>query len=188
MRRKALARVLIVGNVGAGKSWLARRLSERLGVPRTPMDRFNWEPGGHYVQRPRVAVLADIEAVAGQDRWILEGVYGWIAAALASRASCLLWLDLPLEICRQGVLERGPENVEHIGQSAAEAQLAELLAWAAGYPERDDETSRRGHRGIFNGFAGEKRRFTTRAEVAAWLGDIDAGAMAERPGQARQTC
>ena len=78
--------------------------------------------------------------------------------------------------------------MEHIGQSAAEAQLAELLAWAAGYPERDDETSRRGHRGIFNGFAGEKRRFTTRAEVAAWLGDIDAGAMAERPGQARQTC
>ena len=173
MSWEAPARILVIGNVGAGKSWLARRLSERLGVARTPMDRYNWESGGHYVQRPRAAVLADILAVAGEERWILEGVYGWIAAALAPRATCLLWLDLPWEICRLGLLERGPENVAQIGLSAAERQLDELITWAEGYSAREDETSWQGHRRIFDCFGGEKQRFVERAEVAAWLASLE---------------
>ncbi len=186
MRARSQERLLIIGNVGAGKSWLARRLSARLGIPRTPMDRFNWEPGGHYVQRPKAAVLAEVLAVAEQDRWILEGVYGWIAAALAPRASCLLWLDLSWTDCRRGLMERGPENVGQIGLAAAERQLAELVAWAEGYPERDDETSRKGHGRIFEGFGGLKRRFSERDEVVAWLESLDDAAASGAKDRASQ--
>ena len=186
MREAVPERLLIIGNVGAGKSWLARRLSARSGTERTPMDRFNWEPGGHYVQRRKAAVLADVLAVAEQDRWILEGVYGWIAAALAPRASGLLWLDLPWTDCRRGLLERGPENVEQIGLAAAERQLADLAAWAEGYPERDDETSRKGHGRIFEGFGGPKRRFSERGEVVAWLESLDDATAAGAKDRASQ--
>jgi ATP-dependent protease HslVU (ClpYQ) ATPase subunit len=39
-------RVVIIGNSGSGKSYLARRLSEQLTLPLIHLDALFWEPGG----------------------------------------------------------------------------------------------------------------------------------------------
>jgi len=52
-----LQRVLIIGNSGSGKSWLARQLAEKFATPATDLDNLNWEPGGYVKAR---AAIRDI--------------------------------------------------------------------------------------------------------------------------------
>lgn len=40
-------RVLIMGNSGSGKSWLAARLSALTNLPVTDLDTLNWESEGY---------------------------------------------------------------------------------------------------------------------------------------------
>jgi hypothetical protein len=40
-------RTVILGNSGAGKSWLAERLSHHLAFPPIDLDEIYWEPGGY---------------------------------------------------------------------------------------------------------------------------------------------
>ncbi len=81
--RSDIQRVLIIGNSGSGKSWLAMRLAEKIALPVTDLDTLNWEPGGYGKARAKEAVLQDALAIARESRWIIEGVYGWIAEKFA---------------------------------------------------------------------------------------------------------
>jgi hypothetical protein len=48
-----------------------------------------------------------VAALAATPRWIIEGVYGWLAAVALPRAAALVWLDLPWTACRDGLAARG---------------------------------------------------------------------------------
>lgn len=45
-----MQRIMILGQPGAGKSWLARELGARTGLPVIHMDCIHWQPG--WVERP----------------------------------------------------------------------------------------------------------------------------------------
>ncbi|MGA0601959.1 MATE family efflux transporter [Caulobacter sp. KR2-114] len=86
-------RIVVMGGAGAGKSTLARRLGERLGLPVTHLDRLfygpGWAPVGEDAFRARVAA-----ALAG-DAWVVEGTYHEAAALSLPRADLVIWLDRP---------------------------------------------------------------------------------------------
>ncbi len=44
-------KVLIIGNSGAGKSWLSDRLSKKLNIKEINFDAVYWEPGGFNKKR-----------------------------------------------------------------------------------------------------------------------------------------
>lgn len=39
-------KVVIIGNSGSGKTWLARKLAGNASVPLIHLDEIFWEPGG----------------------------------------------------------------------------------------------------------------------------------------------
>jgi adenylate kinase family enzyme len=84
-------RVLIAGVTGAGKTTLARRVSEILGVPRTELDSLYH--GAGWVPRP--SFVEDVEAFSAEPAWVSEWQYRAVRSLLASRADTLVWLDLP---------------------------------------------------------------------------------------------
>ena len=53
MDRADLRRVVIVGNAGSGKSWLAERLAHALSVTAIDLDLIHWLPGGYNAARER---------------------------------------------------------------------------------------------------------------------------------------
>ena len=78
-----MRRVVILGRGGAGKSVLARRLSELTGIPAIELDGLFWQPG--LAPTPaEVWVARHRELVAGE-RWIIDGDLGPYDAGLASR-------------------------------------------------------------------------------------------------------
>ena len=91
-----MQRVMIVGQPGSGKSWLAVRLGSRLGLPVHHMDHIHWQPG--WVERSaadKARLCAEVEA---QDTWVFEGNFSTTAANRAARADLLVWLDLPVSL------------------------------------------------------------------------------------------
>ena len=87
-------RINVAGTSCSGKTTLARRISERLGLPRIELDALFWGPGWTPVPddtfRARVT-----EAVAG-DRWVIDGGYRQIRDLTWARADTVVWLDYPL--------------------------------------------------------------------------------------------
>jgi adenylate kinase family enzyme len=156
-------RVLIIGNSGTGKSTLAQRLGARLAVPVIELDLLHWRDEGAGPKRDEAEAIALAQEAAAAPRWIMEGVYGWLAAAVIARVTALLWLDLPWEDCRAALVARKPRR----GASAHDQ--AELLAWAEAYWTRTTPSSFAGHAQLFDAYSGPKQRLESRAATDAFV-------------------
>jgi putative MATE family efflux protein len=89
-----LARVVILGGAGAGKSTLARVIGERIGAPVIHLDRCVFGPGWATRDLPEQRRRLD-QATQG-DRWVVEGVYPELLRALLPQAQTVVWLEQPV--------------------------------------------------------------------------------------------
>ena len=153
-------RWVIVGNSGSGKSTLAERLGQALHRPVHDLDLVHWHPDG--AKRDEAEARARVAAVAATEAWIVEGVYGWLAEVALVRATRLIWLDIPWDACRAGLLARGLRR----GMTVTDRD--DLLAWARDYWTRTTSSSFTGHERLYRAFAGEKAHLRTRGDVAAF--------------------
>ena len=159
-----LQRVLIIGNSGSGKSWLAKRLAEKIALPVTDLDRLNWEPGGYGNARAKEAVLKDALAIARGASWIMEGVYGWIADNVAAYATHIIWLTPAPAECVDNIKARGVRN------NGSAADFAALLEWAVTYETRTGSSSYQGHLAVFaKASLARKIRLSSRDEMNQFL-------------------
>ena len=164
-----MERIVIIGNSGSGKSYLAHRLRDRLGYPLIHLDDLFWEPGGFNKKRPNDVVNAEIARLAQGRNWIVEGVFGELAQTFFPNADYLIWLDLDQETCLNSLKQRGSDSGAQPDQAAAEASFQRLLAWAAAYWERDGLRSWRGHQQLFEAFSASKSYLRSRAAVNAFV-------------------
>ena len=88
-------RIAILGNAGAGKSTLARRLAGDLDLPLHEFDRWQWR--NEFTQVPLDEMLAQQDAVLPQDRWIIDGLgpLPTIEPRLKAATDVIL-IDLPI--------------------------------------------------------------------------------------------
>ncbi len=93
---QGVRRVMIVGQPGSGKSWLAREMAKRLGLPLYHMDHIHWAPG--WVPRAEAEKTALCAAVEAGEAWVFEGNYSPTMANRVARADLVIWLDLPLAL------------------------------------------------------------------------------------------
>lgn len=89
-------RVMIVGQPGSGKSWLARAVGERTGLPVYHMDLLHWKPG--WTERPMPEKKAMARAIEDRPEWVFEGGLSVTYATRLARADTLLVLDVPLAV------------------------------------------------------------------------------------------
>jgi adenylate kinase family enzyme len=83
----------VYGVTGSGKTTLARKISERTGLPWHSVDDLAWEPG--WVEVGLAEQISRFRAICAGDRWVMDTAYGkWIEVAL-SRAEVIVALDYP---------------------------------------------------------------------------------------------
>lgn len=101
-------RIHVVGNSNAGKTTLAARLSELLGLPLVELDAINWQPGwvGLNATAPDEFQKRVAAATTG-DRWVVAGSYHSFAQrTFWGRLETLVWLDLPMHLLVTRMLRR----------------------------------------------------------------------------------
>jgi adenylate kinase family enzyme len=153
-------RVLIMGNGGSGKTWLAQRIGEQLRHAIVHLDDIHWEPGRYGIARDRTLRDEMVMAGAGGQTWVMEGVYGQLVNMALSRATALIWLDLPIEACIANVKQRGIQGGE------SETQFTGLLQWVSEYRTRTNNwNSFEAHAKLYSVFPGSKWLLSDRDAV-----------------------
>jgi len=159
-------RTVVIGNGGSGKSTLAEAIANLVHIPAIDLDLLHWEEGSYGLKRSEDVARKMVRDISDQPRWIIEGVFGWLADVALPKATGLIWLDFPWCVCRAGLLARGPRR------GATSDDTAELMKWAEAYWTRQTPSSFAGHSKMFNDFPGTKLRLKSREHVAQLLENI----------------
>jgi adenylate kinase family enzyme len=149
-------KIIIIGNSGSGKTWLAMSLAAAMSAPVVHLDDLFWEPGGFDKKRSREEVDLLIRQSKEGASWVVEGVFGELVEPYLDVAELLVWLDIDWRICKTRLEERGSESKKHLGREQSEEGLRKLLEWASRYYYRKDLRSYEGHKTLIKRFSGKK--------------------------------
>jgi adenylate kinase family enzyme len=90
-----MARILVIGNAGGGKSVLARKLAAKRGLPYHEIDTIVWKPG--WLMAPQEEYDAAHAALIAGENWVLDGL-GWTHSLPErfARATEIVQIDMPI--------------------------------------------------------------------------------------------
>ncbi len=94
-------RIVVIGASASGKTTLATRLAQRLGVPFVELDELYWGPAWTPKTTSEFKRLVHERTVGPS--WIVAGNYSGVRDLLWPRANTIIWLNYPLAL----VLWRG---------------------------------------------------------------------------------
>lgn len=105
-------RIMILGPLGSGKSYLARRLSADLGLPLIHLDREFWLPG---FKTPCTDEWHDKvrELVIG-DSWVIDGNFFDTIDCRLNSATILILLQVPWRTYMRRLLTRTLKNIGRV--------------------------------------------------------------------------
>ncbi len=103
-RHAPVRRVLVIGSGGAGKSTVAARIAERMGLPLVHLDACYWRAG--WVETPADEWAAAVARLAAGEAWVMDGNYGGTLDLRLAACDTVIFLDLPRLVCLASVVRR----------------------------------------------------------------------------------
>jgi adenylate kinase family enzyme len=155
-------KVILLGNAGAGKSTMARRLLGSADIPRLSLDEIAWDQGTRRKPLTESLVLLS-EFLGAKEQWVIEGCYGDLIEAALSHCTELRFLNPGMETCVAHCNRRPWEASKFSSAEQQNAMLGQLIQWVKEYETRNDEYGLKRHRQIFDNFSGTKREYTSTA-------------------------
>jgi adenylate kinase family enzyme len=99
-----MARFVVVGTSGSGKSAFARRLAARAGAPYVELDALYWD--ADWTPRPVDEFAAAVRAATEAQRWVVDGNYSVVRDVLWPRATHIVWLNFSRRVVFTRVVAR----------------------------------------------------------------------------------
>jgi adenylate kinase family enzyme len=151
-------KIILLGNAGAGKSTMARRLIGDRPIPRLSLDEIAWNPGPE--RKPleeSIALL--LSFIQDHEQWIIEGCYGDLIEAALPYCTELRFLNPGIETCIQHCYQRPWEPEKFASPEEQQTMLQVLVDWVKQYETRTDEYGLLRHRALYDQFSGQKQEF-----------------------------
>lgn len=99
-----MKKIIVIGCPGSGKSRFSRLLYERTGIPLYHLDMMYWNADRTKVEKS--VFLARLTEALGGNEWIIDGNYGSTMETRMSACDTVFFLDLPTDVCLDGIRER----------------------------------------------------------------------------------
>ena len=99
-----MKRILLIGCAGAGKSTLAPKIAQKLGLPCIHLDQLFWKPG--WVETPQAEWERKLKKIMKAKKWVMDGHYGGTQLLRFKYADTILFFDFNRWICLWRVLGR----------------------------------------------------------------------------------
>lgn len=133
--------IFIIGGPGSGKTTLAKRLSERYGIPRCNLDDLFWDntAAAYGTKRNPAERDALLDQVLSREDWIVEGVYYAWCGRCFREADRICFLNVPRRVYRRRIIKRFVRRKLGIEKGKKETlrSLRDLLKWADRYREKN---------------------------------------------------
>jgi adenylate kinase family enzyme len=153
-------RLILLGNAGAGKSTMARRIIGSKPIPRLSLDEIAWDEGPK--RKPLHLSLQMLnDFIRNNEEWIIEGCYSDLIEAALPYCTELRFLNPGIDVCVAHCHRRPWEPEKFSSPDDQAAMLSQLVQWVREYETRDDEYGLKRHRQIFESFEGRKRECTS---------------------------
>ncbi|MDA3815169.1 MAG: hypothetical protein PF549_02275 [Patescibacteria group bacterium] len=123
-----MKRILIIGSCGAGKSTLAKKLHEILGIEIIHLDQHYWKP--NWTRTETEEWEKKVEKLLEKEEWIMDGNYRSTMGLRIPHADTIIWLGFSPIVCFYRILKRRLKN-KRIDELAGckERVTFELLRW-----------------------------------------------------------
>jgi adenylate kinase family enzyme len=102
-------RISVVGTTGSGKTTLARRIAATKNLPHIELDAIHWGPD--WTPLSLEEFRRRVQTEVAQDQWVIDGNYGKVRDIVLSRATHLVWLNLPFPLVFWRTLKRTARRV-----------------------------------------------------------------------------
>lgn len=158
-------RLILLGNAGAGKSTMARRLIGEAPIPRLSLDQIAWDEGPKR-KRLEESLRILIEFIQSNEQWVIEGCYSDLVEAALPFCTELRFLNPGTDVCVAHCYRRPWEPEKFPSQKDQADMLTYLVQWVREYETRDDEYGLKRHREIFDRFPGQKREYRSVEEYS----------------------
>ncbi|MCM3741305.1 DNA topology modulation protein [Oceanobacillus luteolus] len=132
-----MKKVAIIGSGGAGKSTLARQLSEKIGIPVYHLDAILWKPNWVMTSKTEQRMIQN--ELITRESWIIDGNYGSTLDIRLNAADTIIYLDLPRTVCLYRAIKRRFQYRNRTRPDMAadckEKLDMEFLKWIWNYPK-----------------------------------------------------
>ena len=156
-------KIILLGNAGAGKSTLSRKLIAKHPAARLSLDEVAFQGGTE--RRPLQDSIEDVKRwIAGNESWIIEGCYADIIEPVLECCDELIFLNPGVDVCIAHCRSRPWEPEKFGSRQKQDENLEHLLQWVRFYESRTDEYGLSSHRKLYESFHGKKREFNDPSE------------------------
>ena len=100
-------KIHIIGCSGSGKTYLAKALAEKHGIPHFDLDDIQWDNSEAYgTKRPQRERAELLDELLKNEDWIIEGVYyAWVGQCFED-ANVIYVLDTPKRVYKYRIIKR----------------------------------------------------------------------------------
>jgi len=159
-------KTILLGNAGAGKSTLSRKLITKQPAARLSLDEVAFQAGTE--RRPVQDSIEDVKRwIADNESWIIEGCYASIIEPLLECCDELIFLNPGVDACIAHCRSIPWEPEKFGSRQEQDENLENLIQWVGSYESRTDEYGLFRHRELYNSFHGKKREFNDPSEYAS---------------------
>ena len=126
-------KIHIIGCSGTGKTYLAKKLSNKYNIPRYDLDNIYWDNSSEKYETKTEFEKRDklLQKILEKDSWIIEGIYyKWLEQSFKN-ADIIYVLDLPKYIYKFRIIKRFIKRKLRLeaGKKENLKSLLNLLKW-----------------------------------------------------------
>ncbi len=127
-----MERIMVIGCPGSGKSTFSRELHRITGIPLFHLDMMNWNADRTTVDKE--VFRARLSDTIKKNEWIIDGNYGSTIELRLKECDTVIFLDYPLEVCLEGIMERrGKGRTDMPWVEAEDEEDAEFIEFIKNY-------------------------------------------------------
>jgi len=136
-------RIILVGNCGSGKSWLAKHIASITGFPLFHLDKEIWQPG--WVMPSTDEKIAIQQRLISGQRWIIDGNYNSTMEMRFAAADLVVFLDINRVTCILSAMKRTGKKRSDLPDYLDEPKVFsrdffDFCKWIWSYPETGRKT------------------------------------------------